>query len=68
MSQEEEKKVYFHIVKMTEQFRSEMKAMSTEAISENYQRWDLTLKLAIVQQLSVISAQLREIVDKSKAK
>jgi len=62
---DETKKDFFHIGKMTENFRNN--AGPPDKFDEAaYRVWDLRFKLAIAQQLSVISGSLSKIVEKTK--
>lgn len=62
----DDKKDFFHIGKMTESFRKASENPENFKGIEQYQVWDLRFKVAIAQQLSVISGRLGEIVSKSK--
>jgi hypothetical protein len=55
---------YFNIGKMTEEFRNVSKG--SEDDFRKYELWDLRFKLAIAQQLSVISGHLGKIVENAE--
>lgn len=61
----DDKKDFFHIGRMTEEFR---KMSNDDLIPELTAIWDLRFKLAIAQQLSVISASLSKIVQAAEEK
>jgi hypothetical protein len=63
----DDKKDFFHIGKMTEEFRKLSKEHLIANSPEAYV-WHLRFELAIAQQLSVISAHLGKIVESAEVK
>jgi len=64
----DDKKDFFHIGKMTEEFRKISFAHLADRNSPQFEIWDLRFKLAIAQQLAVISSHLGKIVETAERK
>lgn len=60
---------YFNIAKMTEEFRKVKPKSENGPVGglDDYEIWDLRFKLAIAQQLSVISGSLSKLIDAVEA-
>lgn len=68
MAEQNGRKAFYHVAKMSENFREWDNSQKKLDASQEARMWELRIQLAIAQQLTMIAQHLGEIVGKAKAR